>query len=272
MINGTPTPILIDTGFNGNLLVPISGLDALHLVQEDAPGGQATGLGGDFPWWRTGPVLMILGGSRVDLSSSMAMRRDLALMGTQILRDVGAVIDCGRQVFFAEQAMADSPWSAIYAQDRLRGRGYCSIPFLPVPGDGLLVRGMIAGHAVVLGIDTGANSSTLDADRLAAWGLVDDSLGTALLDNRISIDASGRLARMGASRPLTVELGAVRVEGSFTALELATLNRGRAAHAGEHGEGSNPLAGIIGMDVLLAHRAIIDFRTATMYLTIARAR
>lgn len=268
LINGMPTPILIDSGFDGTLEMPLAVLGRFHLTPAVDGGGEAVGASGiAVPWRRVGALKVMVGTTEANVKRAQAQPQGrLPMVGMEFLLAVAAIIDCSREAIFTGQGVAGTTWEAEFTREHLLSVGYQAIPLLASPNDQLLALGTLAGHPVTFSIDTGAQQTSLDQALLAQWGLVDDHLWTKFTTFHFLRDHSGRLERQGASVPLTLTIGAMPVSRAFDLLDLGPLNLARTRIHGAAGVGSQPIAGIIGMDEMLALRAIIDLRAATLYL------
>lgn len=134
--------------------------------------------------------------------------------------------------------------SAALAQDTGNARGGSRVSLARGPQNHLVMTGTVNGRPATFLIDSGADISFLRADRAAEFGV------RALA---AQANSSGRTFRLGAVEDLRG--GGVRLGTSTFALYEAAQFRGHVP-----GQRGRPADGVIGLDILRRHRAVIHCR------------
>jgi predicted aspartyl protease len=192
----------------------------------------------------------------VDLSGSGRASRMLheqeidGILGADILFPTGAVLDCQKQVLILKM----DPGSP----GKTPGTDYRGLRGMPIRVSdtyNLYVDATINGEPVRLMVDTGAFATLLHRGFLRRLHVplhaTDFSSSAVNLKQRGVQSARIRRLSVGSVDILGKEVGVVDLEG----LIHSDLLRG-----------SQPVAGLLGAEILRAHHGIIDFGTRTLYL------
>lgn len=136
----------------------------------------------------------------------------------------------------------------------LTGQGYTGVPMVRLPTGHFSVAGMVDDVELDMIIDTGASHSVIDVARAERFGLATEDRGgraTGVGMPSQSVE-SGRLEN--------VRIGPLRFETiNVSVLDLSEVNRILSRM------GNDPIDGILGADVLMARRAVIDYGSLTLY-------
>lgn len=225
-----PARLQINGGFSNVAVARRFRLGALNLIDE--------------------PVVL------VDLSGSSRAARILheqeidGILGADILFPTEAVLDCRTQMLILKidpDATGRAPG--------LEYRGFKSMPIQVSEGFNLYVDGAINGAPAKLMIDTGAFATLLHRQfvrnmRIPLHRTPFSSEAVNLKQRGVEVARIGRLS-VGSVDILKKDVGVVDLEGLI------------------HGEllnGSPPVAGLLGAEILRSHHGIVDFGTRTLYL------
>lgn len=133
-------------------------------------------------------------------------------------------------------------------------RGYSAVPLVRLPTGHFALRGRAGEEDLDLIVDTGASHTVIDIARAERFGLDSEDRGgraTGVGSGSQSVE-TGRLheVRIGP-----IELGSLRV----TVMDLSSVNRvlERMGNAG--------VDGIVGADVLMDQKAVIDYGSLMLY-------
>jgi predicted aspartyl protease len=225
-----PTRLQINGAFNNVAIVRQFRLGALNLVDE--------------------PVVT------VDLSGSSRAARVLheeeidGILGADILFPTRAVLDCQKQLLILK---IDPE-----VQGRVPGveyRGLQKMPLRVSEGYNLYVDGAVNGAPARLMVDTGAFATLLHRGFVRRMGIplheTDFSSSAVNLKQRGVEVARIRRLSVGSVNILGKDVGVIDLEGLIHREQL---------------QGSPPVAGLLGAEILRSHHAIIDFGTRTLYL------
>ncbi len=221
----------------------------------------ATATGGD-PEWQVLDVDLGLGGvveryAMVDASGYSAW----PLIGLSWMQRHAAVIDCDRQL------LAWPPTSSVtmggYDPTTLHGRGYAEIP-LRAESRLLWCEADIAGRTGRILVDTGSMSSVLDRAVASALGIEDPDPPRVMLEQNGAMKPA---LLLGRTLPTSLAIGALSERWSFLTFDFTALNSSLRTIFADGPEASTPrVECIMGMDFLIAHRAIIDVGRQRLFL------
>jgi predicted aspartyl protease len=172
------------------------------------------------------------------------------IIGADILFPTKAVLDCQRQLLILKidpDAVGHVP-----GFDR---RGWDAVPIQVSDGFNLYVSGSINGKRAKLMVDTGSFATLLHRSFVRQMRIPTEE--TALSSSAVNLKERGvRVARI---RKLTV--GSVDIVGR----QVGVIDLEGVIHGGLL-DGSPPVAGLLGAEILNRHHGIIDFGTRTLYL------
>jgi predicted aspartyl protease len=196
------------------------------------------------------PVVIVDLGQR---SRSAQLRREPqidGIIGADILFPTKAVLDCQRQLLILKvdpDVAGDIP-----GFDR---RGWDAVPIQVSDGFNLYVNGSINGKRAKLMVDTGSFATLLHRSFVRQMRIPTQE--TALSSSAVNLKERGvRVARI---RKLSV--GSVDIVGR----QVGVIDLEGVIHDGLL-DGSPPVAGLLGAEILNRHHGIIDFGTRTLYL------
>jgi len=172
------------------------------------------------------------------------------IIGADILFPTKAVLDCQRQLLILKvdpDVAGDTP-----GIDR---RGLEAVPIQVSDGFNLYVNGSINGKRARLMVDTGSFATLLHRSFVRRMRIPTQQ--TALSSSAVNLKERGvRVARI---RKLSV--GSVDLIGN----QVGVIDLEGVIHDGLL-DGSPPVAGLLGAEILKGHHGIIDFGTRTLYL------
>jgi clan AA aspartic protease (TIGR02281 family) len=137
----------------------------------------------------------------------------------------------------------------------LVSRGYSPVELTRTKVGHFSIAGTIGGRSVVFLLDTGASRTVIDRGTAASLGLEPrfvDNLGGGLGATSARTD-SAPVANV------TLDGFQTHLDGVFV-MDLDTVNQALVAN------GSEPVDGVVGADVLLHSGAIIDYGRGVLYL------
>lgn len=192
----------------------------------------------------------------VDLGAPSKARRLLneqeidGILGADILFPTAAVLDCQRQILVLKMDPG--------RPGRVPGfdyRDFLGVPMHVSAGRNLYVNGSVNGTATRLMVDTGAFTTLLHQKfirrmKIPLRNTPFSSAGVNLRNRGVQI-ATIRKFSVGAMHLRSKDVGVMNLEGLI--------------HEGLL-EGSPPVAGLLGSEILQRHHGIIDFGTRTLYL------
>jgi predicted aspartyl protease len=186
-------------------------------------------------------------------SRSAQIRREPeidGIIGADILFPTKAVLDCQRQLLILKvdpDAAGDAP-----GFDR---HGFQAVPIQVSDGFNLYVNGSINGKRAKLMVDTGSFATLLHRSFVRQMRIPTQE--TAFSSSAVNLKERGvRVARI---RKLSV--GSVDIVGR----RVGVIDLEGVIHGGLL-DGSPPVAGLLGAEILNRHHGIIDFGTRTLYL------
>jgi predicted aspartyl protease len=192
----------------------------------------------------------------IDLGNSARAARLLdeqeidGLIGADILFPTKAVLDCQRQLLILK--IDPDVAGGVPPFDR---RGLQAVPMQVSDSFNLYVSGSINGQPAKLMVDTGSFATLLHRSFVRRMRIA--TRGTPFSSSAVNLTERGvRVARI---RKLSV--GSVDIIGK----EVGVIDLGGLIHDGLL-QGSPPVAGLLGAEVLKRHHGIIDFGTRTLYL------
>lgn len=196
------------------------------------------------------PVVIVDLGQR---SRSAQLRREPqidGIIGADILFPTKAVLDCQRQLLILKvdpDVAGDAP-----GFDR---HGFDAMPIQVSDGFNLYVNGSVNGKRARLMVDTGSFATLLHRSFVRQMRIPTQE--TAFSSSAVNLKERGvRVARI---RKLSV--GSVDIVGR----QVGVIDLEGVIHGGLL-DGSPPVAGLLGAEILNRHHGIIDFGTRTLYL------
>ena len=196
------------------------------------------------------PVVIVDLGQR---SRSAQLRREPqidGIIGADILFPTKAVLDCQRKLLILK--VDPDVAGNVPGFDR---RGWDAMPIQVSDGFNLYVNGSINGKRAKLMVDTGSFATLLHRSFVRQMRI--PTRETALSSSAVNLKDRGvRVARI---RKLSV--GSVDIVGR----QVGVIDLEGVIHNGLL-DGSPPVAGLLGAEILNRHHGIIDFGTRTLYL------
>jgi predicted aspartyl protease len=172
------------------------------------------------------------------------------IIGADILFPTRAVLDCQRQLLI----LKIDPDAAGHAPGFDRN-GLDAVPIQVSDGFNLYVNGSINGKRAKLMVDTGSFGTLLHRSFVRQMRIPTEE--TAFSSSAVNLKERGvRVARI---RKLSV--GSVDIVGR----QVGVIDLEGVIHGGLL-DGSPPVAGLLGAEILKRHHGIIDFGTRTLYL------
>ncbi len=225
-----PARVQINGAFNNVAIARKLRLGALTLVDE--------------------PVVVVdLGRSRRSAQIPNEPEID-GIIGADILFPTKAVLDCQRQLLILKidpDAAGQAP-----GFDR---NGLAAVPIQVSDGFNLYVNGSINGKRAKLMVDTGSFATLLHRSFVRQMRIPTEE--TAFSSSAVNLKERGvRVARI---RKLSV--GSVDIVGR----RVGVIDLEGVIHGGLL-DGSPPVAGLLGAEILKRHHGVIDFGTRTLYL------
>ena len=135
--------------------------------------------------------------------------------------------------------------------------GYKAVPVHYGPLNKMIMSVQINGQSANLLVDTGANEIILDADAAQSFGVKPSQRGLRYI-RRTQIN--GQLLFVGFAQNITA--GSMNFGSSLVALRNPTHS----------GPGSGQVDGVLGLDILLGHKAVINCRTKLVFFKVDPAR
>jgi predicted aspartyl protease len=182
------------------------------------------------------------------------------LLGADVLRSCGAIIDCGSDSLFLirrdsasqKASVASPPKAPVFSlHDSLKRAGYTRVRLKTIFSGYIGVDGRINGNEVKLIVDTGAPTTHLDSKRVAECALRWDGHY-----NELEYHEKVRTARVDTFEVGSFRVGRLRV-GEHS---LGGVNRiGRSYDEA-------PVDGVLGCEILYYCRAIIDYSSECLFL------
>ncbi len=172
------------------------------------------------------------------------------ILGADILFPTNAVLDCQRRVLF----LKNDPNVAEKAP-AFDGRGFQAVPIQVSDGFNLYVNGSINGTKAKLMVDTGSFATLLHRSFVRRMKI--PTRQTPFRSAAVNLKQRG--VRLAHIRKLSV--GSVDFAGKDVGVvDLEGLIHGRLLN------GSPPVAGLLGAEILNRHHGVIDFGNRTLYL------
>ena len=225
-----PQRVQINGAFNNVVIARELRLGALTLVDE--------------------PVVVVNLTNSVRAAKFLDEQEIDGLIGADILFPTKAVLDCQRQLLILK-IDPDVPGHGP-GFDR---RGLQAVPIQVSDGFNLYVSGAINDKPAKLMVDTGSFATLLHRPFVRRMRIA--TRGTPFSSSALNLNERGvRVARI---RKLSV--GSVDIIGK----DVGVVDLEGLIHEGLL-EGSPPVAGLLGAEVLKRHHGIIDFGTRTLYL------
>jgi len=192
----------------------------------------------------------------VDLGNSSRvarLRREQeidGIIGADILFPTKAVLDCQRQLLFLKidpDVAGNAPG--------LDHRGLQAMPIQVSDGFNLYVNGSVNGKAARLMIDTGSFATLLHRSFVRRMRIA--TRETQFSSSAVNLKERG----VWVARIRKLSVGSVEIIGK----EVGVVDLEGLIHDGLL-QGSPPVAGLLGAEILNRHHGIIDFGTRTLYL------
>jgi predicted aspartyl protease len=142
--------------------------------------------------------------------------------------------------------------------------GYEAVPVHYGPLNKMIVSVSINGHPANLLVDTGANQIILNADAAASFDVRPSQRGLRYI---YFTKINGELFPVAFAQNLTA--GNINLGSSLVTLLNARSYSGSSNHLGNQ---NLPVNGVLGTDILLRHKAIINCRTKFVFFKIDRSR
>ena len=266
MINDVPIEALIDTGYNCGVCLPREDLPLYKMKEKGKDKVPNTFPSGNEESWLTDSFILSIGRKKINVNAASATEKlILNIFGMQVLNALGAIIDCGKQSLSYPSIIDGTSRGDYYTRENFLSLGFR--PFRWAGQSEILINGSLDGHRVFFLVDTGSTISSLSARLIQQWGMSDE--GTWFHFSRFIsrslgfynvYDGAGNALRYGRSRPMALSMGDISIVNQYQTWDMQAINEHRSR------DGEPPMAGIIGMDILLRCQAVIDFRNKTMYL------
>jgi predicted aspartyl protease len=223
-----PSKVQINGAFNNVGIVKKLRLGSLELVDE--------------------PVVL------VDLGSSARGSGDEqeidGILGADILFPTSAVLDCQRRVLFLKSD--PNATGTVSGFDR---RGFQAVPIQVSEGFNLYVNSSINGSPAKLMVDTGSFATLLHRSFVRRMKIPTHE--TPFRSAAVNLKQRG--VRMAHIRKLSV--GSV----DFAGKDVGVVDLEGLIHGGLL-DGTPPVAGLLGAEILNRHHGVIDFGNRTLYL------
>lgn len=222
-----PARVQVNEGFSSVAIVKSFRLGDLNLIEQ--------------------PVVTL------DLGSSRAQRSETprldGILGADVLFPLQAVLDCQKQTLTLKMD-PDTP-----GRPPIDYRGFNAVPMTVSEGFNLYVNANINGKAAKLMVDTGAFATLLHRPFVARLKVPMQK--TRIVSAAVNLKEKGvHVARIKKFSVGSVEL----VQNQVGVTDLGGLIRDSLL------QGSPPVAGLLGAELLSRNHAIIDFGTRTLYL------
>jgi len=225
-----PTRLQINGAFNGVVIARTLQLGALTLIDE--------------------PMVAVDLGSSTKAARLMREQAIDGILGADVLFPTQAVLDCRAQMLILK------------IDPRIEGsvpgmdyRGLSRVPIQVSPGYNLYVDGTFNGRRAKLMIDTGAFTTLLH--QRFVRGMKIPLRDTPFSSTGVNLKQRG--VQMATISSFTV--GSVNMQSKEVGvIDLEGLVRSPLLN------GSTPVAGLLGSEILRRHSGIIDFGTRTLYL------
>jgi predicted aspartyl protease len=225
-----PRRLQINGTFNGVTMARTLQLGALKLLDE--------------------PMVAIDLGSTSKAAKLMNEQAIDGIIGADILFPTNAVLDCRAQTLFLK------------VDPKVRGNvpgmdyfGFTRVPMHVSSGYNLYVDGTFNGKRARLMVDTGAFGTLIHQGfvrqmKLPLRETAFSSAGVNLKERGVQLATISRFS-VGSLNMRSKEVGVIDLEGLIRTSLL---------------DGTPPVAGLLGSEILQRHNAIIDFGTRTLYL------
>jgi hypothetical protein len=196
------------------------------------------------------PVVLIDLGVSTKAARLLEEQEIDGILGADILFPTKAVLDCQRQLLF----LKTDPDVAgnVPGVDH---RGFQAVPMQVSDGFNLYVNGSVNGKAARLMVDTGSFATLLHRSFVKRMKI--PTRETPFQSAAVNLKQRG--VRMAFIRKLSV--GSV----DFPGRDVGVVDLAGLIHGGLL-QGSPPVAGLLGAEILNRNHGIIDFGTRTLYL------
>jgi predicted aspartyl protease len=225
-----PRRLQINGTFNGVTMARTLRLGVLNLVDE--------------------PMVAIDLGSTSRAAKMMKEQAIDGIIGADILFPTNAVLDCQAQVLI----LKIDP-SVRGGVPGMNYRGFRRVPMHVSDGYNLYVDGTVNGKQTRLMVDTGAFGTLLHQPfvrqmKIPLRNTAFSSAGVNLKERDVQVATISRFA-VGSVQMERKDVGVINLEGL---VQSDLLN------------GTPPVAGLLGSEILQSHNGIVDFGTRTLYL------
>ena len=172
------------------------------------------------------------------------------IIGADILFPTNAVLDCERQLLILK---IDPDSSG--KPPGIDHRGLRAVPIQVSDGFNLYVNGSVNGEPAKLMVDTGSFATLLHRSFIRRMRI--PTRNTPFSSSAVNLKERG----VGVAWIRKLSVGSVDITGK----EVGVVDLEGLIHRGML-QGSPPVAGLLGAEILKRHHGIIDFGTRTLYL------
>ncbi len=138
----------------------------------------------------------------------------------------------------------------------LKQNGYTQIPLSRSGVGHFHIEGLLNGHPVTVLVDTGADSTIFSLDLVREMNFTTTRLG-------LGAGAGSAELEFHEVHDASFVIGSISPKvRAHLAMDFSTVNQALAA------AGSTPVDAILGIDVLDAHSAVIDYGSNSLYLRV----
>jgi predicted aspartyl protease len=174
------------------------------------------------------------------------------LLGSDILRQFGAVVDCGHQMMYL--APKQHSGTNLALADFLADRGFARVPMRITREGEYEVEATINRRPTRLIVDTGSSFTLLGRQVAAAAGVFSAPVRFAYAT------AGNHLEPLSGGMVKQLTIGSFQMEN--TDINIANIS-GAVLHSGVENEANS---GLLGIDQLSMNFGVIDFGNSTLYL------
>jgi predicted aspartyl protease len=174
------------------------------------------------------------------------------LLGSDILRQSAAIVDCGHQIMYLAPRQQSGATAAL--AEFLADRGFARVPMRITREGEYEVVATINGHPTRLIVDTGSSFTLLGRQVAAAAGVFFAPIRFAY------VTGGNHLEPLSGGTVKQLAIGSFQMEN--TGVNIANIS-GAVLHSGVENEANS---GLLGIDQLSMNFAVIDFGSSTLYL------
>jgi predicted aspartyl protease len=196
------------------------------------------------------PIVTINLGNTTPLARSRHEQEIDGIIGADILFPTNAVLDCQRQLLILKinPDMTGNP-------PGIDHRGLRAVPIQVSDGFNLYVNGSVNGEPAKLMVDTGSFATLLHRSFVRRMRI--PTRNTAFSSSAVNLEERG----VGVAWIRKLSVGSVDINGK----EVGVVDLDGLIRKGLL-QGSPPVVGLLGAEILKRHHGIIDFGTRTLYL------